>query len=183
MDLKGIIKGTDGWSLKPAIASLTIVAVLTTLCHLPGSVSFVLIPLSMFGYGVAAIVVLAITTYCAIKKRLRTGGSIFLVLLIPILLWRPINWAADFVHLGLTAGFGVGQLGVSSRSNDDNFVVYDWSVGLAGGPNTFLIHDVSDEIALPMAQHTQPPSSENGFGEECAGKVRRLIHHYYVCTM
>ena len=77
----------------------------------------------------------------------------------------------------------VGQLGSSSRSNDGSFVVYDWSVGLAGGPNTFLIHDVSDEITLPMAQHAQPPSSENGFREECAGKVRRLMDHYYVCTI
>ena len=79
-------------------------------------------------------------------------------------------------------GFGAGQLGSSSRPTDDSFVVYDWSVGLAGA-NTFLIHDVSDEIALPMAQHTHSPNSENGWGEECAGKVRRLINHYYVCNI
>jgi hypothetical protein len=183
VDLKGALTGTDGWSLKPAILSLTMVAVLTILWQLPGSVSFVLIPLSVLGYAVAAIVILAIAAYCVIRKRPRRGGSVLLILILPVLLWRPINWAADFVHLGLTAGFGAGQLGSSSRSNDDSFVVYDWSVGLAGGPSTFLIHDVSDEIALPMAQHTQPPSSENGFGEECAGKVRRLIDHYYVCTI
>jgi hypothetical protein len=85
--------------------------------------------------------------------------------------------------LGLTAGFGIGQLGTTPRVKDDSFVVYDWSVGFAGGPNIFLIHDVSDEIALPMAQHKQPPNSENGFGEECAGKVERLVGHYYVCTI
>ena len=183
MDMKGTLTGQDGLSLKPAIMSLTIVTVLTILCQLPGSVSFVLIPLSVLGYGVAAIVILALAVYCVIRKRPRRGASVLLILILPVLLWRPINWGADFVHLGLTAGFGVGQFGNSPRSNDDSFVVYDWSVGLAGGPNTFLIHDVSDEIALPMAQHRRPPSSENGFGEECAGKVRRLIDHYYVCTI
>jgi hypothetical protein len=183
VDLKGTLTRTDGWSLKPALMSLTMVAVLTLLCQLPGSVSFILIPLSLLGYGMAAVIILVIAAYCVIKKRPRRAGSVLLVLLLPVLLWRPTNWAADFVHLGLTAGFGAGQLGGSSRSKDDSFFVYDWSVGLAGGPNTFLIHDVSDEIALPMAQHTHPPSSENGFGEECAGKVRRLINHYYVCTI
>jgi hypothetical protein len=183
VDAKSTLTRTDGWSLRPAVVSLTVVAILTLLCQLPGSVSFVLIPLSLLGYGVAAAVVLVITGYCLIKKRPRRGGSTLFVLLLPVLLWRPTNWAADIAHLGLTAGFGVGQLGSSPRSNDDSFVVYDWSVGLVGGPNTFLIHDVSDEIALPMAQHTHPPSSESGWGEECAGKVRRLMNHYYVCTI
>jgi hypothetical protein len=182
VDLKDTLTRTDGWSLKPALMSLTTVAVLTLLCQLPGSVSFILIPLSVLGYGMAAVVILAIAAYCVIKKRPRRAGSVLLVLLLPVLLWRPTRWAADFVHLGLTAGFGAGQLGVSSTSNDDSFVVYDWSVGLAG-PNTFLIYDVTDEIALPMAQHTHSPNSENGWGEECAGKVRRLINHYYVCTI
>lgn len=104
-----------------------------------------------------------------------------LVTVLPALLWLPINRSAEFVHLGLTAGFGVGQLGVPSKPNDSDFAVYDWSVGFAG-TNTFLIHDVTDEIALPKAQHKQPAASENGFGEECAGNARRLVSHYYVCT-
>jgi hypothetical protein len=105
------------------------------------------------------------------------------MLLLPVSLWRPLNWVGDMAHLGLTAGFGAGQLGTSPRSNDDGFAIYDWSVGLAGGPNTFLIRDVSDEITLPMAQHTHPASAEGGFGEDCAGKVSRLIRHYYICTI
>jgi len=183
VDLNGTLTRMDGWSLKPALVSTTMVAVLTLLCQLPGSLSFILIPLSVLGFGTAAVVILAMAAYCVIKKRPRRAASVLLVLSLPVLLWRPTNWAADFVHLGLTAGFGAGQLGSPSRSNDDGFVVYDWSVGLAGGPSTFLIHDVSNEIALPMAQHKHSPSSENGLGEECAGKVRRLINHYYVCTI
>ena len=180
--MKGTFTKTDGWSLKPALVSLTIVALLALLCQLPGSVSLVLIPFSVLGYGLASIVSLAIAAYCVIKRRRQRAGSILLVLLLPILLWRPINRTADFVHLGLTAGFGAGQLGGSLTSNDGSFTVYNWSVGLAGDPDIFLIHDLSDEIALPIAQHTHSPDSENGFGEECAGKVRRLINHYYVCT-
>lgn len=182
MDLKGTLTRTDGWSVKPALASLTTVAVLILLCQLPGSLSFVLIPLSALGFGLAAVIILVMAAYCFIKKCPRRASSVLLVLLLPVLLWRPTIWAAEFVHLGLTVGFGAGQLGSSSRPTDDSFVVYDWSVGLAGA-NTFLIHDVSDEIALPMAQHTHSPNLENGWGEECAGKVRRLINHYYVCNI
>ncbi len=181
MKLRGILPETDHWSLKPASMSLMVVAVLGLVCRLPGSVSFLLIPLTVLGYGIAAVVILAIALYCGIKKRPRRGASVFFVLLLPVLLWQPLNWADDVTHLALTVNFGVGQLGSSSNSSDDRFAVYDWSVGLAGA-NTFLIYDVTDEIALPMAQHTRP-SIEEGFGEECAGKVQRLVKHYYVCNI
>jgi hypothetical protein len=141
-----------------------------------------MIPISLLGFAVGSIVVLGTTVFLVSKKRPRTAVSIFLIFLLPLILWSPINRVADLIHLGLTAGFGVGQLGVPSMSSGSNFAAYDWSVGLAGGPNTFLIHDVTDEIALPMAKHTHPSSSENGFGEKCADRVHRLESHYYVCT-
>ncbi len=181
MKLRGILTETDRASLKPAFMALMVVAVLGLVCRLPGSVSFLLIPLTMLGYGIAAAVILAIALYCGIKKRPRRAASVLFVLLLPVLLWRPLSWADDVTHLALTLHFGVGQLGSSSKSGDDRFAVYDWSVGLAGA-NTFLIHDVTDKIALPLAQHTRP-SSEKGVGEECAGKVRRLVKHYYVCNI
>ncbi len=181
--MKGALTGTDLWSFKPALTSLMTVAVLTFLCQLPGTVSFLLIPLSLLGFVVTSFTILILAGYCLAKRRPRRGASLFLILLLPVLLWRPTIFVADLVHLGLTAGFGIGQLGNTPRVKDDSFVVYDWSVGFAGGPNIFLIHDVSDEIASPMAQHKQPRSSENGFGEECAGKVKRLVGHYYVCTI
>ncbi len=183
MDVKGALMRTDGWSFKPALVSWMTVAVLAFLCQLPGMVSFLLIPLTLLGFAAASFTVLIVAGYCLAKRRPRRGASVFLILLLPALLGRPTIFAANLVHLGLTAGFGIGQLGMTPRVKDDSFVVYDWSVGFAGGPNIFLIHDVSDEIALPMAQHKQPQSSENGFGEECAGKVERLVDHYYVCTM
>jgi hypothetical protein len=173
--------GTDRWSFRFALVSLITLAALDLVCGLPGLVSFVLIPLSWIIYGITFLVILAMAVYCFVKNRPRRGCSVLLALLLPVLLWRPIAWAADVVHIGITTGFGGGQLG-NSKPSDGDFVVYDWSVGFAGGPNRFLIHDASDEIALPMAMHTRPSSSEDGFGEECAGKVRRLISHYYVCS-
>ncbi len=181
MKLRGILKETDRWSLKPAFASLMMVAALGLVCRLPGRVSFLLIPFTVLGHSIAALVILAITLCCVIKKRPRRGASVFFILVLPVLLCRPLNWADEMAHLALTVESGIGQLGSSSKSIDDSFVDYDWSVGLAGA-NTFLIHDVTDEIVLPMAQHTRPLSPEDGFGEECAGKVQRLIKHYYVCN-
>ena len=183
MDVKGALTGTDRWSFKPALVSLMAVAILALLCQLPGMVSFLLIPLTLLGFAISSFTILIVAGYCLVKRRPRRGASVLLVLVLPALLWRPTIFAANVVHLGLTAGFGIGQLGNTPRVTDDSFVVYDWSVGFAGGPNTFLIHDVTDQITLPMAQHRQPPSSENGFGEDCAGKVQHLITHYYVCTI
>ena len=140
-----------------------------------------MIPVTFLGFAIGSIAILGATIYLLIKKRPRRGASIFLVLLLPVLLWRPIVWATEVIHVGLTVCLGVGQIGVEAQSND--FGAYDWSVGFAGGPTILLIHDVSDEIALPAAQHTKPLSDEGGFGEECAGKVDHLIKHYYVCTI
>ncbi|MCL2385542.1 MAG: hypothetical protein FWC84_06920, partial [Alphaproteobacteria bacterium] len=106
-------------------------------------------------------------------------ASVALAVLLPIFLWRPMFWAADCLHLGFTIGFGISS---ASTQIDRPFAVYDWSVGLVSNPNTFLIYDITDEIALPLVQHKYPISSENGFGEHCAGKVTRLLGHYYVCS-
>lgn len=174
--------GTDRWTFRFAFVSLMTLAALDLVCQLPGLVSFVLIPISLIIYGIAFIAILAMTADCFGKNRPRRGCSILLALLLPVVMWRPINWAADVAHVGITCGFGGGQLGAASKSSDGDFVTYDWSVGFAGGPKRFLIHDATDEIALPLAQHAHRPSSENGFGEDCAGKARRLINHYYVCS-
>jgi hypothetical protein len=182
MNLKGTLTEIDCWSFKPALVSLFAVALLELVCGLPGSVSFFLIPLSVLGYGISFVVILVITAYCLLKKRPKRGASALLVFLLPFLLWRPINWAADVAHLGLTVGLGVGQLGAPSKSSDGKFMAYDWSVGLVTNPSTFLIHDATDEVALPMDKHAHSTSSTNDLEEECADNVRHLIGHYYVCN-
>ena len=179
MRLRSALTKPDRWSLKPAFASLAAVAVIELFCRLPGSLSFVLIPLTALGYGIAALIILAVGPYCIIKKRPRRGASIFFILMLPVLLWRPLSWADDVAHLVLTVEFGIGQLG--SSVNPGSYAMYDWSVGFAGA-NTFLIYDVTDDMSLSMTQHTRPPRSEDSFEEECAGRVQHLIEHYYVCN-
>jgi hypothetical protein len=173
---------SDRWLLWPPLATTAVVAGLTLLCGLPGTVSFLLIPASLLGYLVATIALLGAGAVQAAKRRPRRAISVLVALVAPFLLWVPIKWAADCLHVGLTVGFGVGQLGSPSKHDGSRFAAYDWSTGLAGGPATFLIYDESDEIALPLAIHRQPANSEDGFGEDCAGKVKHLLAHYYVCT-
>jgi hypothetical protein len=142
-------------------------------------VSFLAIPISLLVYLVAVIALMCASVALAAKKRPRAATSAMLALFAPVLLWSQINWAADCAHLGLAVGFGGGPASTADRSG---FATYDWSTGLAGGPATFLIYDESDEIARPLALHQHPAASENGFGEDCAGRVRHLLAHYYVCN-
>jgi hypothetical protein len=172
----------DSWAAWPALTTLAIALIVVILCGLPGIVSFVLIPLTVLGAPLVGAGLTVVALVVALRRRPRMAVSILIAVLLPALLWKPITWAADYAHLALTVGTGAGQLGRSSRPDGSPFAVYDWSVGLAGGPNTFLIYDVTDEIALPLKLHKQPIASEQGFGENCAGKVTHLRGHYYVCT-
>jgi hypothetical protein len=177
---QGMVK-MDRWSFWPGFAALMTVAVLDLLCKLPGPVGFLLRPISSLCYLIISIVILVVVVIFVVKKSPRRAASLLLVLVTPVLLWSPINWVTDCVHLGLTVGFGGGQLGSSLKPNGSGFAAYDWSVGFAG-TNTFIIYDMTDQIALPIAQHTHPSISENEFEEECAGQVRHLLGHYYVCA-
>jgi hypothetical protein len=170
----------ERWSFRPGLVSVAAVFVIELICKLPGAVGFLLIPLSLLLYALAAVGILVATVILAVKKRPRRAASILLALVGPVLLWWPINWATDCVHLGLTVGLGVGYYG-ARPARRSGFAVYDWSVGLAIGPSTFLIHDVTDQIGLPIAQHTLPSTSENEFREECAGNARYLLGYYYIC--
>ncbi|HZK99674.1 MAG TPA: hypothetical protein VFC47_07215 [Caulobacteraceae bacterium] len=147
---------SDRWVFWPALATTAVVASLALLCGLPGLVSFILIPTSLLGYLVATIALVVTAAVLAVKKLPRKATSVLLALGTPILLWGPINWAAQCIHLGLTVGFGAGVLGPVSRPAGSEFAAYDWSTGLAGGPSTFLIYDKSDEMALPLSARSAP---------------------------
>ncbi len=184
----------DHWLLWPAVTAVVTVSALTFLCGLPGQISFTLIPISLLVYLVAAMTIFVSAGICLIRRRRRKSTSAILALIVPILLLTPIGWTTDCMHLWLTTEFGLGVLNSDQvrrgtlidsiyipSTSDKPFQVYDWSVGFAGGTNTFLIHDITDEIALPLPQHRYPLTLENGFGEVCAGRVKHLIGHYYVC--
>lgn len=168
--------------LWPAAISTMTALVAALLCGLPGLVSFVLIPLSALGGLVSAVTLVIAAIVFAARRRPRKAGSVLVAALLPVILWQPITWTADYLHLALTVWTGAGQAGPPSKPDNSRFVAYDWSVGLAGGPNTFLIRDETDEITLPLKQHTRPIAEEDGFSEDCAGRVKHLLGHYYVCT-
>lgn len=172
----------DRWAAWPAFATLAIALIVAIVCSLPGIVSFVLIPLTVLGAPLVGAGLILMALVVAVRRRRRMAVSILIAVLLPVLLWRPITWTVDYMHLALTVWTGAGQLGRSSKPDGSPFAAYDWSVGFAGGPNTFLIYDVTDEIALPLKLHKQPIASEQGFGEDCAGNVTHLLGHYYVCT-
>jgi hypothetical protein len=172
----------DSWAAWPALATMAIALLVAILCSLPGMVSFLLIPLTVLGAPLVGAGLLVMALVVAERRRPRMAVSILVATLLPLLLWKPITRAADYIHLALTVWTGAAQLGDTSRPDGSSFATYDWSVGLAGGPNTFLIYDDTDEIALPLKLHKQPIADEQGFGDDCAGKVTHLLSHYYVCT-
>lgn len=172
----------DRWLLWPVLAACTSAAFLQFISKWPGELSFSIILLSLVPTLIIAITICISGLILAAKRRVRQATSLIVALLFPIVIWQPVNWATDCIHLACTVGFGAGQLNSTARPIGNKFTVSDWSTGFAGGPSTFLIHDVTDEIALPTAQHKRPIALEDGFGEECDGKVRRLLGHYYICT-
>lgn len=86
MGMRGALIGTDSWSVKPALVSWIAVAILALLCQLPGTVSFLLIPLTLLGFAAALLNVLIVAGYCFAKQRPRRGTSVLLVLFLPALL-------------------------------------------------------------------------------------------------
>lgn len=173
----------DRWSLRPATAGLVCAFLFLLLCGLPGLLSFFLIPIGMIGGAIFTVALLIVSIRRAFRQGFRRAISTGAMVLLPILLWGSIRWLSECAHLLLTTEIGIGQLGNVDPLRNDRFAVYDWSVGLAGGTNIFLIHDPSGEIALPLRQHKTPVVSEDGFGEECAGRVEHLLGHNYVCTI
>jgi hypothetical protein len=172
----------DRWFSWPPVAIVVGVFGLALLSGLPGVVSFFLIPLMVLGWPVAVVALAIAAGLLFVRGRPRKAASLLAAALLVIVYWKPICWTADCVHAALTTQFGLGQLGSPLAPGGDSFAAYDWSVGLAGGPNTFLLRDPTDEIALPLPKHKHPVASENGFGEQCAGRVSRLFGHYYRCT-
>jgi hypothetical protein len=173
---------SDKWLLWPMVASPTAVTAMAFISGMPGIVSFLVIPIAFLSIPVAIIVVAAFAVYFVIKRSPRKATSLSLALILPLVLLSPINWVADCFHLGLTAWFGLGQLGKTSRPSGYGLEVFDWSVGLAGGPNTFLIRDPTDRIALSgiSAAHFDDPS---GFLRGCENKAHHVLGHYYTCVI
>lgn len=134
--------------------SLATVAATAIICQLPRTLSFFFVPIAALSFAAGSIIVLGTTTFLVAKKRPRTGASISLDCSAP-----SDTLVADDPSRRVRAPWAYS--GIWGRSawllfvEREWFHCHDWSVGLAGA-NTFLIHDVTDEIALPLSKHTHP---------------------------
>jgi hypothetical protein len=160
------------WPLASTIGAWFLFAFLD---GVPGSLSFILIPISILGLLIStAALTISICVLLALR-RLRRATSFALALVMPFIFKAPINWAADCLHLFLTVKFGFGVLSPEGAKgealidfipipamNNEPFSAFDWSVGLAGGINTFLIRDLTGEVTLPIIQHKHPNLDTTG---------------------
>lgn len=165
----------------PGALAVLVAACAGLACKIPSPINLLLMISTVAAGVVAGAGLLAFTIFLALAKTPRRAASILAAIVLPVLVWRPILWATDYVHLALTAGLGIGHRGQLQSPDPSRFEVYDWSTGFAGS-NTFLIRDAADEIALPAQLHRHPLSDEQGFGESCAGRSDHLMGHYYVCS-
>lgn len=165
----------------PAVTSLIAVTLMVLACGIPGPLSFLMIVAVLSLASFAAIAILTVFCLLAIRKYFRTSASVLFALIVPVLLLPQINWVADCIHLGASVWFGAWSLGNCTLNGRGN-PAYDWSVGFAGGPGRFVVHDVTDKVGLPV-RHPIDPEHANGFEEACAGRSRHLLGHYYICTL
>ena len=182
--LKEHPQGGDRWLLWPTIVALTVTFVVLLISSLPGPLGFLLLTLLVFafvllGWPFLAIILLAIPVILVRYGRFRGAISVAAAILLTTCLFKPIAKATVYVHLPLTILFDMGQLGSTIR--EDRLTVHDWSIGLVGSGNTFLIEDSSDQIALPRGTSENTQESKNVFWRECKGRVTRVFTHYYLC--
>ena len=170
----------DRLLLGPTLVSLAAVTAVAFLSGLPGIASFLVISVVFVVLPAAAIVIAVLVVKFVLKRFPKKAFSLALALILPIILLRPIGWAAECIHLGLTSIFDLGYLGPEAQSRADGFEVFDWSTGLAGGASTFLIRDPTDRVNMSGISASDDPS---GFLQSCAGRSRRLLSHYYVCVV
>ena len=171
----------DRWFVWPTVATLAASLAVALWCTLPGPVSALLVPLTAYGAQPLGAGLLVVAFVVAVTRRRRMAVSILVAVVLPALLWKPILWTADCLHLALTVGTGAGQLG-RPPDPDGPFVAYDWSVGFAGATYTFLIYDATDAIARVQPPAKRSTAAQREIFDECAGKVTHLLGHYYVCT-
>jgi hypothetical protein len=168
----------DQWRWRPVAVTLPLLAVLKLLMQLPGDLNFFIVPLSLLAIAAMLGVLLWATAAGALRARWRQAVSFLTAFLLVLGLWSPVDWVDDRVHLWLTVTFGLGQLGPTQDVNGTR--VHDWSTGLAGGPNTFLIEDPSDRVAGPPLPQS---AGDETVAQACTGKVTRIGTHLYICTL
>ena len=170
----------DKWLWRPVVIALPVLALIKLLIQLPGDLNIVIIPLSLLAVAAALGALIWAALAGARRAQWRRAVSFLAVPVLVTVLWSPLDWIDDRIHLWLTVTFGVGQIGPTQDADGGRYRIHDWSTGLAGGPNTFLIEDPSDRVAGPVSPNS---AGDESVAAACTGKVERLWTHFYVCTL
>ncbi len=171
--------GFDRWVWWLTPATVALVALFVFVGELPGRLNGLLLLLAFVVLPLAALLLIGLACVLAWLRYWRRAASLLLAVAAPAFLVVPMAILAPYVHLGLMLAFDIGYLGPAPLQGQP-VTVYDWSTGMVGGPNTFLIHDRTDAIALPLAK-SGPAWRDSDLLRTCAGRVQHLIGHYYIC--
>lgn len=96
----------DRWTAWPAFATLAISLIVTFLGGLPGIVGFFLGPLAALGALLVEAGLIIMALVVAVRRRPRMATSLLSAALLPLLLWKPIDWTAYTMHLALAVWTG-----------------------------------------------------------------------------
>ncbi len=174
--------GIDRWIWWPTASTSAMVAVFVFVGCMPGPLNVPVTLLSIVACPVAVLLLAGWAFALFWRRRPRGGFSAFLAVVVPAFLVVPMALIQAYVHLGLTVAFGIGYLGGAPQKGQP-VGIYDWSTGVVGGPNTFLIHDTTDAVAVAAVKGGHSGWRNTDFLRECAGRSRHLIGHYYVCVV
>jgi len=172
----------DRWIWWPTASTFAMVAVFVFVGWMPGPLNVPVTLLSIVACPVAVLLLAGWTFALFWQRRPRGAFSASLAVPIPALLLFPMALLQAYVHLGLTLAFGIGYLGTAPQKGQP-IGIYDWSTGLVGGPNTFLIHDTTDAVASAEVKGDLSVWRNKDFLWSCAGRSRHLVGHYYVCVV
>ena len=176
------ITGVDRWMWWPTACTAAMIALFIFVGEMPGPLSIFLPALAIVSCPPVALLLIGSAFALGLRRQPCKAVSMLLALAIPAVLLRPIAMVEPYVHLGLTLGFDIGYLD-AAPSTEGSATIYDWSTGLAGGPNTFLIHDRTDMIARPVTKDDASSWKATDLLMAYAGRTQHLVGHYHVCIL
>lgn len=171
----------DRFYIWPSVATAVLVFLFVIIVQMSPSLGFMLVICWVLITPFAGVALVGFCILLAVRKRWKKSLSFAAIPVIAWALHQPVLFCCDYVHLLLLEPVYQEAIAASGKPPGARFAAFDWSVGFAGGPNTFLIYDETDAISRPFNDQPGIATQEDGFGPDCAGKVRHLLAHYYVC--
>ena len=173
-------KAGDRWLPWLMVISGAMALSFAVLSGMPGLVSFLLIPTSGLIVPLVGLAACGVVMALLINWLPQRAISVVAALSTPLLQGSPILWTSECLHTLVTVTTGAGQIGCYSLRGGGE--AYDRSAGFAGGSNTFLIHDCTDQISSTHTPSRTESAANEDLRDACAGKFRHLIGHYFICV-